>query len=233
MVKNLSTFFLRNIEGDISFLSENDSRHAIKVLRHKNGDQLSIIDGLGIDAIAEILDAHPKKTKIKILKKKNKNKPVQLALAFCPTKSNDRNSFIFEKATEIGVTDFYPIVSQNSERRKWNSEKFKNIMVATLKQSKQFWMPKIYDVQDFNSFIKLEKLPNLKFIAHCKEDQKTSLKSLANNVVPQLILIGPEGDFTSEEITESKINDFQSVNLGENRLRTETACIVSVTMMKF
>ena len=70
MEKNLSTFFLRNIEGDISFLSENDSRHAIKVLRHKNGDQLSIIDGLGIDAIAEILDAHPKKTKIKILKKK-------------------------------------------------------------------------------------------------------------------------------------------------------------------
>jgi len=233
MVKNLSTFFLRNIEGDISFLSENDSRHAIKVLRHKNGDQLAIKDGLGIDAIAEILDAHPKKTKIKILKKKNKNKPVQLALAFCPTKSNDRNSFIFEKATEIGVTDFYPIVSQNSERRKWNSEKFKNIMVATLKQSKQFWMPKIYDVQDFDAFVKLEKLPNLKFIAHCKEDQKTSLKSLANNVVPQLILIGPEGDFTSEEITESKINDFQSVNLGENRLRTETACIVSVTMMKF
>ncbi|MDG1237598.1 MAG: RsmE family RNA methyltransferase [Flavobacteriales bacterium] len=233
MEKNLSTFFLRNIEGDISFLSENDSRHAIKVLRHKNGDQLSIIDGLGIDAIAEILDAHPKKTKIKILKKKNKNKPVQLALAFCPTKSNDRNSFIFEKATEIGVTDFYPIVSQNSERRKWNSEKFKNIMVATLKQSKQFWMPKIYDVQDFDAFVKLEKLPNLKFIAHCKEDQKTSLKSLANNVVPQLILIGPEGDFTSEEITESKIHDFQSVNLGENRLRTETACIVSVTMMKF
>ena len=233
MEKNLSTFFLRNIEGDISFLSENDSRHAIKVLRHKNGDQLSIIDGLGIDAIAEILDAHPKKTKIKILKKKNKNKPIQLALAFCPTKSNDRNSFIFEKATEIGVTDFYPIVSQNSERRKWNSEKFKNIMVAALKQSKQFWMPKIYDVQDFNAFVKLEKLPNLKFIAHCKEDQKTSLKSLANNVVPQLILIGPEGDFTSEEITESKIHDFQSVNLGENRLRTETACIVSVTMMKF
>lgn len=233
MEKNLSTFFLRNIEGDIAFLSENDSRHAIKVLRHKNGDQLSIIDGLGIDAIAEILDAHPKKTKIKILKKKNKNKPIQLALAFCPTKSNDRNSFIFEKATEIGVTDFYPIVSQNSERRKWNSEKFKNIMVATLKQSKQFWMPKIYDVQDFNAFVKLEKLPNLKFIAHCKEDQKTSLKSLANNVVPQLILIGPEGDFTSEEITESKIHDFQSVNLGENRLRTETACIVSVTMMKF
>lgn len=233
MEKNLSTFFLRNIEGDIAFLSENDSRHAIKVLRHKNGDQLSIIDGLGIDAIAEILDANPKKTKIKILKKKNKNKPIQLALAFCPTKSNDRNSFIFEKATEIGVTDFYPIVSQNSERRKWNSEKFKNIMVATLKQSKQFWMPKIYDVQDFNAFVKLEKLPNLKFIAHCKEDQKTSLKSLANNVVPQLILIGPEGDFTSEEITESKIHDFQSVNLGENRLRTETACIVSVTMMKF
>lgn len=233
MEKNLSTFFLRNIEGDIAFLSENDSRHAIKVLRHKNGDQLSIIDGLGIDAIAEILDAHPKKTKIKILKKKNKNKPIQLALAFCPTKSNDRNSFIFEKATEIGVTDFYPIVSQNSERRKWNSEKFKKIMVSTLKQSKQFWMPKIYDVQDFNAFVKLEKLPNLKFIAHCKEDQKTSLKSLANNVVPQLILIGPEGDFTSEEITESKIHDFQSVNLGENRLRTETACIVSVTMMKF
>ena len=233
MEKNLSTFFLRNIEGDISFLSENDSRHAIKVLRHKNGDQLSIIDGLGIDAIAEILDAHPKKTKIKILKKKNKNKPIQLALAFCPTKSNDRNSFIFEKASEIGVTDFYPIVSQNSERRKWNSEKFKNIMVATLKQSKQFWMPKIYDFQDFNAFIKLEKLPNLKFIAHCKEDQKNSLKSLVNNVVPQLILIGPEGDLTTEEITESKIHDFQSVDLGENRLRTETACIVSVTMMKF
>ena len=178
MEKNLSTFFLRNIEGDISFLSENDSRHAIKVLRHKNGDQLSIIDGLGIDAIAEILDAHPKKTKIKILKKKNKNKPIQLALAFCPTKSNDRNSFIFEKASEIGVTDFYPIVSQNSERRKWNETKYEKILIASLKQSGRHWLPNIHGIGTYNSFISREELPNLKFLAHCKDRLKLNLKKL-------------------------------------------------------
>ena len=188
MEKNLSTFFLRNIEGDISFLSENDSRHAIKVLRHKNGDQLSIIDGLGIDAIAEILDAHPKKTKIKILKKKNKNKPIQLALAFCPTKSNDRNSFIFEKASEIGVTDFYPIVSQNSERRKWNSEKFKNIMVATLKQSKQFWMPKIYDFQDFNAFIKTCEINEDKIFKGWVKETKRAMPLIQRKTHFQILL---------------------------------------------
>ena len=231
MEKNLSTFFLRNIEGDISFLSENDSRHAIKVLRHKNGDQLSIIDGLGIDAIAEILDAHPKKTKIKILKKKNKNKPIQLALAFCPTKSNDRNSFIFEKASEIGVTDFYPIVSQNSERRKWNTERMNKIAISAMKQSGRYWLTKIHAPINFEDFIAIDH-PKNKLIAHCRSSLKKPLHDLTSSSKPQLIVIGPEGDFTENEIQLAEKNEFTSIHLGENRLRTETACISSLSILK-
>jgi 16S rRNA (uracil1498-N3)-methyltransferase len=224
---------LENIENEICFLSENDSRHAIKVLRLKKNHRIAIVNGKGIIGKAEIFDAHPKKTKIKIIELEKKSNPLLLALAFCPTKSNERNSFIIEKSTEIGVTDFYPIISQNSERRIWNISKFEKNLIATLKQSQRFWIPTIHKIQNFNDFIKNQDLPILKFLAHCKQSSKQKLSLLVNHKKPQIIVIGPEGDFTNQEINDSLKHGFKMVELGKNRLRTETACLVSVTLMKF
>lgn len=228
----MSTFYFENIESETGFLSENDSRHAIKVLRLKNNHPITLINGKGVFGKAEILEAHPKKTKIKVVEIEKKSKPMFLALAFCPTKSNERNSFIIEKATEIGVTDFYPIISQNSERRKWNNSRFEKNLVTTLKQCQRFWIPTIHKIQNFNDFIKRQNLPDLKFLAHCRKESKQKLNLLVNNQKPQIIVIGPEGDFTIEEIALAIKNKFLMIDLGENRLRSETACIAGVSIMK-
>jgi len=227
----LTTFLTDSIENGICFLTESESRHAIKVLRMKNKDELSIINGNGLYGKGEIIDSNPKKTKIKIHVLKEIKKPVPLTLAFCPTKNNDRNKLIIEKATEIGVTDFFPIISQNSERRKWKTERLEKVLISTIKQSQRFWIPTIHPTEKFNDFIKKISY-KLKFLAHCKEGEKIQLKKNSNSLESQVIVIGPEGDFTSEEIELAKANNYNMVSLGNNRLRTETACIAAVTLMK-
>ena len=225
------TFLTDNIENEICFLPESESRHAIKVLRMKNKDKLSFINGNGLYGKGEIIDSSPKKIKIKIHELKRIKKPVPLALAFCPTKNSDRNKLIIEKATEIGVTDFFPLISQNSERRKWNTERFEKILISSIKQSQRFWLPTIHHVEKFNCFIKKISY-KLKFLAHCKEEEKIQLKKISNPLESQVIVIGPEGDFTSKEIELAKANNYKMISLGNNRLRTETACIAAVTLMK-
>ena len=197
----------------------------------KNKDNLSIINGNGLYGEGEIIDSSTKKIKIKIRELKEIKKPVPLSLAFCPTKNNDRNKLIIEKATEIGVTDFFPLISQNSERRKLNTERLEKVLISTIKQSQRFWLPTIHPVEKFNHFIE-KKSYKLKFLAHCKEGEKIQLKKISNPQESQLIVIGPEGDFTYEEIELAKVNNYNMVSLGNNRLRTETACIAAVTIMK-
>ena len=227
----MNTFFTDSIENGICFLTQSESRHAIKVLRLKNKDNLSIINGYGLYGEGEIIDSNPKKTKIKIHELKKIKKPVPLTLAFCPTKNNDRNKLIIEKTTEIGVTDFFPIISQNSERRKLNLKRFEKLLIPALKQSQRFWLPTIHPAEKFNDFIKKNSC-KLKFLAHCKEEEKIQLKEISNSLESQVIIIGPEGDFTSKEIEFSKTNNYKMISLGNNRLRTETACIAAVTLMK-
>ena len=139
---------------------------------------------------------------------------------------------IIEKATEIGVTDFYPIISQNSERRKWNFEKFNKVLVSSIKQSQQFWTPKIHEIQNYYNFISNNLEIDLKFLAHCKEMKKNKIKDLSNPMKSQLLVVGPEGDFTLEELKLAEKNNFKMISLGQNRLRTETACIVGISIMK-
>jgi 16S rRNA (uracil1498-N3)-methyltransferase len=227
----VTTFLTDSIENGICFLTESESRHAIKVLRMNNKDELSIINGNGLYGKGEIIDSNPKKTKIKIHELKEIKKPVPLTLAFCPTKNNDRNKLIIEKATEIGVTDFFPIISQNSERRKWNTERFEKVLISSIKQSQRLWIPTIHPAEKFNDFIKKISY-KLKLLAHCKEGEKVQLKKISNSLESQVIVIGPEGDFTSEEIELAKANNYKMISLGNNRLRTETACIAAVTLMK-
>ena len=230
--KDLATFFVNDINENHIILDENDSKHAIKVLRLKKGDVIDIINGSGIRAKGEIIENHPKKTTVRLFDKIHFPKLTTLSLAFCPTKNNDRNDWIIEKATEIGVTDFYLIYSQNSERRKINHERIKKITVSALKQSGNLWLPKIHGLMNYKEFINNNLSIQNKFIAHCKGSKKNELTTLVKSSEPQLLVIGPEGDFTLEEINLAEEKGFKMVSIGENRLRTETACITGISLLK-
>ncbi len=231
--KTLNTFFYNNnLNLDTIYLDENDSRHAIKSFRLKKGDAIKLINGKGKLLEAIILDPNPKKTECKITQTTYLDPPMPLSLAFSPTKNNDRNEWIIEKCTEIGITEFHPVYSQHSERRKWNKERMHKITIAAIKQSGNLWLPKIHEPCNFNELIQLSDQFKNKFIAHCRSSNKQQLNNVIQQNESQLILIGPEGDFSENEIELAIKNGFSEVLLSKNTLRTETAAILAISIMK-
>ena len=227
----MTTFYLNEISNNSIFLDETNSRHAIKSLRLQKGDQIEVVNGKGDLFHCEIVDPHQKKTELSVINKQSFNKEVPLILAFAPTKNNDRNEWVIEKGIEIGITECYPIYSQNSERRKWNTERMHKIAIAAMKQSGRYWLTKIHEPSSFDYFLTI-KHPDNRLIAHCKTTKKQPIRQLTNSSKPQLIVIGPEGDFSEKEIQMAEEKEFKSVDLGNNRLRTETACISAVSLLK-
>ena len=225
-------FYVPSIENEVLKLSELDSKHAIRVLRLKEGDDVTIMDGKGILAKGVIVEEHPKKTKVKVKKADFYDPPLKLTLAFSPTKSNDRNEWIIEKGTELGMTDCYPIFTHHSERRKWNTDRMHKIAISAIKQSGNPWLPQIHKAQSFDDFINTVQFEGVKLMAHCSEEEKMRVSDIANPLKNQLILIGPEGDFSMEEIEKARQHHFQFVDLGNLTLRTETACITALSVMK-
>ena len=224
-------FYVPYIENEEIELSELDSKHAIRVLRLKEGDDITIMDGKGILAEGVIIDENVKKTKVKVNKADFYDPPLKLILAFSPTKSNDRNEWIVEKGTELGMTDCYPIFTHHSERRKWNTDRMQKIAVSAVKQSGNPWLPQLHEAQTFDDFITTIEFKGVKMMAHCGEGEKTRISELANPLKNQLVLIGPEGDFSMEEIEKAIQHNFQFVDLGDLTLRTETACITALSVM--
>ena len=219
-------------DSEIVELDENDSRHAIKSLRLKEGDEVHLINGAGKIANAIITIPDSKKTTCKIIDSSSSIPPISLALAFSPTKNNDRNEWIIEKCTEIGVTDFFPVFAKHSERRKWNKERMHKIAIAAIKQSGNLWLPNIHEPCNFDQLFKsIDPFKN-RFIAHCMSSQKKVLNELIQQNDSQLILIGPEGDFNKDELDMALKNGFKEVILSNNTLRTETAAILSIAIMK-
>ena len=215
----------------VGFLDEINSRHAIKSLRLSKGDKIKVVNGHGDLFYSEIVNPNPKKTEINVLKKESFKKDVSLILAFSPTKNNDRNEWVIEKGVEIGMTECFPILTQNSERRKWNSKRMNKIAISAMKQSGRFWLTKIHEPINIETFLTIQHNCR-KYIAHCKDSKKESIHKLTNAKEPQLILIGPEGDFTENEIQMATKNNFVTIDLGSTRLRTETACIVALSLLK-
>ena len=228
----MHTFYIENIEKTTAF-PESESKHAIKVLRLKNGDKVRLVNGKGLEAFAVIISDHPKHCEVSLIKQREETKnPLKIAVAIAPTKNNDRIEWFLEKAIEIGLTDFIPIICKNSERKKFNEERWNKVAIAALKQSQRLWKTSI------NAPVKLEEylsqdLNGLKTIAYCGEFDKKEFSKVVNKKQNQLILIGPEGDFTPEEIDLAFKKGFEPVSLGENRLRTETAGVVACTLMQF
>jgi 16S rRNA (uracil1498-N3)-methyltransferase len=207
--------------------SKDESRHIVKVLRKSVGDTLNITNGKGWLFSAEISIAGIKNC-IAIIKtselKTKKNYKLHLAVA--PTKMNDRYEWFLEKATEMGIDSITPIFCANSERRVIKTDRFEKILQSAMKQSLQCYLPTLNDAISFKDFI-AQDFDGQRFIAHCEETDKTSLKQELLTQQDVIILIGPEGDFSTKEIELAMSNKFKPVMLGDTRLRTETAAIVA------
>jgi 16S rRNA (uracil1498-N3)-methyltransferase len=224
----MQLFYVPNISGAEVVLDETESKHAVRVLRLQNGNQIQIIDGLGGFYEAEITDANQKKCRLSILKSTFDfgKKDFHLHIAIAPTKNNDRFEWFLEKATEIGINEITPLLSSHSERKTINQERFEKILVSAMKQSLKAYLPKLNNLTAFKELVANNTTSN-KYIAYCDDIQKTHLKDLAEKGKDALILIGPEGDFSPEEVQIAVENGFKVVSLGEARLRTETAGIVA------
>ena len=209
-------------------LPEQESQHCAKVLRMKEGDLLTVTDGEGSFYECRLLVAHPRKSRVTILRQweEPRKRDFMLHIAFGPTKQMDRNEWFLEKASEIGVDRFTPILSSFSERREIKRERLEKIAVAAMKQSQQARLPEIEEMRRFTA-LTTEPFNGQKFIAHCYDLPKRLLSQAYRKGENAQILIGPEGDFSEEEVTHAIANGFEPVSLGETRLRTETACLVA------
>ena len=213
--------------------SKEESKHIIKVLRKKLGDILHITNGKGYLFEASITDANIKRCEIKITNSTLQPKRnYSLHLAVAPTKMNDRYEWFLEKATEIGVDSITPIVCDHSERKVIKHERFEKIIQSAMKQSLQTYLPKLNELTPFKDFLK-HSFEGQKFIAHCEETEKKSLKNLNISQQEITILIGPEGDFSSSEIESALTENFIPISLGATRLRTETAAIAACHSVAF
>lgn len=210
-------------------LPEQESQHCAKVLRMREGDELTITDGNGFFYDCTLAVAHPKHCVVNIHAEKVQPKSwnFHLHIAFAPTKNMDRNEWFTEKATEIGCDRFTPLLCDFSERKELKTERLQKTAVSAMKQSQQAVMPIIDAMTPFERFIQ-QPFNGQKCIAHCYASAKTPLAQLCRKSENTLILIGPEGDFSEEEVKKAIENGFEPISLGENRLRTETACLAAV-----
>lgn len=222
----MSLFYLPTISAGVNHLDEEESRHVIKVLRMEPGDEFTITDGKGFFYQARITSIQAKKCAFEILEKKQiPQKDFSIHIAIAPTKNNDRIEWFVEKAIEIGIDEISFVLCQNSERKTFNLARIEKIAVSALKQSQQAWLPKLNSIKPFKELI--QDRADQKFIGYVDEHNPVSLKSLALPQKKYLVLIGPEGDFSKEELDNSIVNGFKKISLGGNRLRTETAGLVA------
>jgi 16S rRNA (uracil1498-N3)-methyltransferase len=214
-------------------LSEETSKHIVQVLRMQQGEQLQLTNGKGNLLTCKIIDNNRKKCVVEITKStfsEANTSPVCIGISL--VKNNTRFEWFLEKATEIGVSAIIPLICERTEKQFFKQERMKSILVSAMLQSQQVWLPVLNEPQKIKPFIVNNQF-HTKYIAHCEsEDNKVQLTHQpASSNKGKLILIGPEGDFTKEEITLALQHQFVPVALGNTRLRTETAGIVAATIL--
>ena len=232
----MQLFYTPDIDPSLSqyFLSEEESKHAVRVLRLAVGDEVTLIDGKGGLYKAEIKDAHPKRTILQInqvtvgFNKRNH----YLHIAIAPTKNLDRVEWFLEKATEIGIDEISLIICQRSERKEAKAERLNKIITSAIKQSIKAYHPVLNAPVNLSQFLK-QSFNGQKFIAHCDDGEKVELAQSIKKQNRYLILIGPEGDFTPSEVDTALQNGYKAITLGESRLRTETAALEACFEVNF
>lgn len=212
---------------DAFMLDEGESKHAVRVLRLTQGDEVRLIDGRGGYYEAEIRDAHPKRVVLQILSVQESYQPLpyQLHIAIAPTKNMERIEWFIEKATEIGISEITPLICDRSERKEIKTERLEKVAIAAMKQSLKARLPVIHQPIRFSPFAQALSSEEVgkRFIAHCEEGPKGWINQETAPGDTILVLIGPEGDFSPEEIALATAKGFLPISLGEARLRTETA----------
>ena len=209
-------------------LPEEEAQHCTRVLRLNIGDEITLTDGKGNFYQAEITAATNKRCQVAIKETRYQEPlwPCHLHIAMAPTKNMDRNEWFAEKATEIGFDELTFLNCRFSERKVIKTERISKILVSAIKQSLKARLPKLNEMTDFHTFIQ-QDFEGQKFIAHCYEGEKKQLKEALTPGEDALVLIGPEGDFSEEEVQKAIEHGFVPISLGKSRLRTETAALVA------
>lgn len=225
-------FFLdQEFEPKHGVLNTDESKHAMRVLRLREGDEILIGDGRGVQYKTEISQISKHDIKVNVLEKKSFSKPLhRVTVAISPTKNLSRFEWFLEKATELGVSEIIPLTSKRTERAKIKDERSKKIILNAAKQSQRAFVPILRTTTSFDDLLKSESSGGL--IAHCINDKKREAIEVNPEGSESFILIGPEGDFTLEEVERAEEAGFKGVVLNENRLRTETAGILAVAMLQ-
>ena len=231
-MKESHLFYTPDLPDGTLELPAEEAGHAIRVLRMREGDTLTLTDGLGTFSEARITLASAKHCRFEVVRQWNDRKLWQrgIHLAVAPTKNMDRMEWLTEKATEIGMDRLTLLHCDNSERHIVKTERLEKIAVSVMKQSHKAFKPAIDPLTAFSDFIH-QPFDGQKFIAHCHEGEKVPLQTAIRGDEDNLVLIGPEGDFSPEEVAEAVKQGFVPVTLGRSRLRTETAALVAVYLM--
>ncbi|TXH21849.1 MAG: 16S rRNA (uracil(1498)-N(3))-methyltransferase [Chitinophagaceae bacterium] len=210
-------------------LDEVNSKHIVQVLRMQNGEKLHLTDGKGHLIVAEIQENHKKHCVVKWVQSDFIAQKNKVNIAISPIKNNSRFEWFLEKATEIGIHNIFPIITQRTEKANFKWERFQSILVSAMLQSQQRWLPILHQPISYENFIKENTQSDFeKLIAHCVDGDK---KTIPLSNAERLILIGPEGDFTVDEIDLALQHHFNPVTLGETRLRTETAAVTATVLL--
>jgi 16S rRNA (uracil1498-N3)-methyltransferase len=220
-------FYTPDITQNTYTLNEEESKHCVRVLRLTIGSIVNLVDGKGGFYTAEITSDNPKKVSLSILKVETEfhQRNHYLHIAVAPTKNIDRIEWFLEKATELGIDEITPIITDRSERRVVKEDRLNKVITSAVKQSIKAYHPKLNDAISFDAFLK-EPFDGDKLIAHCIDNgEKQYISKLVTPHQKYLILIGPEGDFTPDEVDLALNKGFKALTLGDNRLRTETAAL--------
>lgn len=228
----LPYFFVHDYQGEeLIHLDENNSRHMIAVLRMQPGEELLLTDGKGNILQGAIVDAHKKKATVQVNQRRQLEAPAgAVTIAISPVKNNARFEWFLEKATEIGVHSIIPLLAQRTEKQQFRHDRMHQILISALLQSQQAWLPVLHQPMRLPDVFRLQEYTH-KWLAHCLDTERVSLRNSVRTGNSQILLIGPEGDFTPEEIDQAIKAGYQPVTLGTTRLRTETAGLVGATLL--
>ncbi len=228
-------FYTPDIDSDLYILSEEESKHCVRVLRLDRGDTLFLVDGRGGFYQAKIETPDPKRTALKIteVQKEYGKRNHYLHIAVAPTKNIERLEWFLEKATEIGIDEITPVICERSERKEVKTDRLNRIITAAVKQSIKAYHPRLNEPVRFKDLLQTATGTSEKYIAHCIDSEKSMLQDKITRSSEYIVLIGPEGDFTPEEVGAALASGFQPISLGNTRLRTETAALEACFEINF
>lgn len=243
----MELFFSKDIDGSICRLDQDESGHCVKVLRHRSGDEISVIDGCGTLYRCRITVDSPKGVEAMVLSSEEGwgGHPYRLHLAVCPTKNNDRYEWFAEKACEIGFDELSPVIGEHSERRVLKTARVEKVLISAAKQSLKAVVPVVNEPVSVKEFIAAQDgkgdaqaSDTIRLIAYCFEDEKVPRKSIKEVLdgfdgTGIIVMIGPEGDFSKAEAEMALAAGFIPVHLGASRLRTETAALTAASAAYF